>query len=98
MVLPPIKVTWDIQEEVSSRLLLKKKYPGGSWIKGMKLKKVVYSEDQDLEALTLQAMSETLGDQTTVTALPMASPSGQDWDSSSRSSRSCSSLPPYCED
>lgn len=42
----------------------------------MKLKKVVYSEDQDLEALTLQALPEILRDQTTLTALPIASPSG----------------------
>lgn len=52
MVLPHIQVTWDIPEEVSSRLIVKKKYPGGSWIK-MEIKKMVYCKDQGLGAPTL---------------------------------------------
>ena len=99
MVLPHIKMTWDIQEEVSSMHIFKERYPVDNWIKGMKLRKMVYFEDQNSEALNPQALFETLGDRnsTEYTALSVASPSGQSWGSSSRGSRPCSSLSLYCE-
>jgi len=45
--------------------ICKERYPVENWIKGIKLRKMTSFEDEDFGALSLQALFETLEDQTT---------------------------------